>query len=161
MTDKTSQSAIVEWHRVAGAKAIVRPLAIGATLLMMGPALAVTGILLGRATPSLVTPGLIAGGVCVVIGPIVALLGLASAVKEDAFLAARPSGITFERNGKGITIAWDELEAVSFEPPAALVFRRREGDPFVLHERFDIATDELAKRFETLRRKASMDLLKA
>lgn len=150
---------IVEWHRVAGAKAILKPLALGALFLMLGPGIAVTGILLGRATPSLVTPALVIGGVLVLAGPVVALAGLARTFKEDAFLAARAGGVTFERNGKNITLTWDEIDAVVFEPPEALVFRRREGDPFVLHERFDIATDELAKRFEALRRKASLDLL--
>jgi hypothetical protein len=155
MTD----APIVEWHRVSGSRAILRPLLLGAAILSLGPAIAVAGIVLGRHTPGLVNPSLTLAGLFVFTGPVVALMGLSRAFKEDAVLAARATGVTFERNGRSIALTWDELEAIVFSPPNALVFKRREGDPFVLHETFDIATDELAKRFETLRRKASMDLL--
>ncbi len=159
MTSALKAKPIVEWHRVAGARAIIKPLFLGAFVLTLGPAIAVTCIIIGRTTHWVETIGLICAGACVLAGPVIALWGLSRAFRNDAFLAARVDGVTFERNGKGTTLTWDEVETVSFEPPHALVFRLREGDPFVIHERFDIETNELAKRFETLRRKASMQLL--
>jgi len=150
---------IVEWHRVAGAKAILRPLLYGAGALMLGPAIAVTGILLGRHTPALVAPAIAIGGTLALLGPVITLIGMRGAFKEDAILAARSTGVTFERDGQCVTLPWDDLEAIAFEAPDAIVFKKREGEPYVLRERFDVPGDELAKRFETLRRKASMNLL--
>jgi len=131
---------IVEWHRVAGAKAILRPLLYGAGALMLGPAIAI-------------------GGTLALLGPVITLIGMRGAFKEDAILAARSTGVTFERDGQCVTLPWDDLEAIAFEAPDAIVFKKREGEPYVLRERFDVPGDELAKRFETLRRKASMNLL--
>ncbi len=149
----------MEWHRVAGAKAILRPLVFGAAALTFGPAIAVTGILVGRQVPGLATPAVAIGGTLALLGPVITLLGMSRAFKEDAVLAARASGVTFEGEGEKVALPWDELESIVFEPPDAIVFKRREGEPYVLRKRFDVASGELAKRFEQLRRKASMNLL--
>lgn len=150
---------VLEWHRVGAPLAVVRRVLIGAGLLSLGPLFAVIGIVLGRTTPWLKPAGLLAGGAFVVTGPIFALLGLVRVFREDGILLAKVSGVTFERNGKALVLAWDELDAIECDGNA-LVFKRRAGDPFVLAESFTgISRAELASRLEGLRRKASFHLL--
>jgi hypothetical protein len=152
------ESHLFEWHRVEGA--VLTSLAIGAGILFMGPTFAAVAFVAFKHTLSLELTFAIIGGVCVIVGPTYAILRLARALREDASLAARMDGVTFERNGKQLHMAWDAIERVELEPPTTLVFRLRDGEPFVLNERFAlIETKELAKRLEELRRKASFGLL--
>ncbi len=157
-TPAVEQTKMLEWHRVEGA--VLSSLAIGAGILFLGPSFgAVAFIAFKHAfVPRLVFAVL--GGICVLVGPTLAILRLAHALHEDASLAARTDGVTFERNGKQLYMAWDTIERVELEPPTTLVFRMRDAEPFILHERFAmIDTGELAKRLEELRRKASFGLL--
>lgn len=154
----TDPADILEWHRVDAA--ILGSLALGAGILFMGPVFgAVAFITFKHRMPLEIAFGIV-GGVCVVVGPIFALLKLAKSLREDASIQARTDGIVFERNGKSMHMKWDDIERVEFEPPQTLIFRLRSEEPFVLHERFaTIETTELGKRLEELRRKASFGLL--
>lgn len=154
----TEADDILEWHRVEGA--VLGSLALGAGVLLMGPILAAIGFVGFKddLVPEVIFAVL--AGICVIVGPMYAVLKLARSLGEDAWLSARKDGVVFERNGKTLSLAWDEIERVDHEPPQTLVFRRREGDDFVLHERFaTIEVAELQKRLEDLRRKASFGLL--
>jgi hypothetical protein len=153
----TEQTKILEWHRVEGA--VLSSLAIGTGILFMGPVFGALAFVAFKHTPTLQLVSAIIGGVCVIVGPTIAILRLAHALREDASLAARIDGVTFERNGKQMHMPWETIERVELEPPTTLVFRMRAAEPFVLHERFAIETKELAKRLEELRRKASFGLL--
>jgi hypothetical protein len=155
-----TESHLFEWHRVEGA--VLVPLAIGAGILFMGPTCAALAFVAFKHSPPLEIAFGIIAGVCVIVGPTFAILRLARSLREDASLAARMDGVTFERNGKQLHMPWDTIERVELEPPTTLVFRMRGAEPFVLHESFAlIDTKELAKRLEELRRKASFGLLDA
>ncbi|HEY1955859.1 MAG TPA: hypothetical protein VGH28_09600 [Polyangiaceae bacterium] len=154
----TEADDILEWHRVEGA--VLGSLALGASILFCGPILAAIAFVGFKddLVPEVVIA--ILAGLCVVVGPAYAILKLAHSLGEDAWISARKDGIVFERNGKALRMAWDDIERVEHEPPQTLVFRRREGEAFVLKERFaTIEVAELQKRLEDLRRKASFGLL--
>jgi len=149
---------VLEWHRVEGA--VLSSLAIGAGILFLGPTFGAVAFVAFKHDPMLKLVFAILGGLCVLVGPTLAILRLAHTLREDASLAARTDGVTFERNGKSLHMSWDAIERVELEPPTTLVFRMRDSEPFLLHERFAmIDTKELAQRLEELRRKASFGLL--
>jgi len=151
---------VLEWHRVDAA--VLGSLAIGAVILFLGPVCGALAFIAFKHDFRLELAFAIVGGVCVVVGPFFALLRLAKTLHEDASISARTDGVVFERNGKAMHMKWDEIERVDFEPEVTLIFRMRKDEPFVLHERFaTIATSDLAKRLEELRRKASFGLLES
>jgi hypothetical protein len=156
MTTETQE--ILEWHRVEGT--VLGSLAVGGAILLLGPILAAVAFVGFR---DQLVPEIVVGtlaGVCVVVGPTLAILRLARALREDAWLGARVDGVVFERNGKSMHMPWEEIERVDHEPPTTLIFRRHGTEPFLLHERFaTIETPALQKRLEELRRKASFGLL--
>ena len=144
------------------ARSIARPLIVGTVLMILGPSVFVTCFILARTTPWLMNVGVAIGAASTLAGPAVAIAGLARGFTEDASLAARADGVTFDRNGKAVGLPWDEVELVTFEAPKALVFRLRDGEPFIVHETWDgVTTETLAKQLEDLRRKASFNLLGA
>ena len=154
------QPQVLEWHRVEGA--VLRSLAIGAGILFLGPSFAAIAFVACKHYFALQVGFAVLGGICVVVGPTLAILKLAHALREDASLAARTDGVVFERNGKSLHMSWDDIERIEAHPPTTLVFRLRAAEPFVLHERFAmVETAELGKRLEELRRKASFGLLGA
>ncbi len=151
---------VFEWHRVEAAGNILVALFVGAGVLFLGPTLAAISFLFFKTQPLVHYGLLVVGAVCITVGPASAILRLARSLRDEAFLAARGDGVVFERNGKALHMTWDDLERVEFQAPTTLLFRLREGEPFVLHERFAmIETAELGKRLEDLRRKASFGLL--
>jgi hypothetical protein len=157
MTDEAAPT-VFEWHRVEGA--VLSALALGAGVLLLGPILGAVAFVGFKHHLRMEVAVAIVAGICVVVGPALAVVRLARSLREDASLAARSDGVVFERNGKSLHMKWDDIERVELEPEGALVFRRKSDEPFVLHERFaTIATDELVKRLEELRRKASFGLL--
>jgi hypothetical protein len=158
MTDEAAPT-VFEWHRVEGA--VLSALAMGAGVLLLGPICGAFAFVVFKHRFDLELAFAIAGGICVVAGPTIAIVRLSRSLREDASIAARTDGVIFERNGKALHMKWEEIERVELQPEGALVFRRKSDEPFVLHERFaTIATDELVKRLEELRRKASFGLLK-
>jgi MFS family permease len=156
-TDPAPDTVLL-WHRVEGA--VLSSLAIGAGILFFGPAFGAIAFVGFKHHLQWEIVFAVAGALCVIVGPTYAIIKLARSLREDASLAARNDGVTFERNGKSLHMAWDEIERIELEPPTTLIFRLRAGEPFLLHERFAlIETAELAKRLEELRRKASFGLL--
>jgi hypothetical protein len=133
---------------------------IGAAILFLGPSFgAIAFIVFKHNLRFEIVFGVLAG-ICVVIGPAYAILKLAHSLAEDASLAARSDGVVFERKGKAMHMAWEDIERVELGPEPSLIFRRKSDEPFVLHERFAmIETADLQKRLEELRRKASFGLL--
>jgi hypothetical protein len=155
MSDDTD---VLEWHRVDAA--ILGSLALGTTVLFLGPVCGAFALIAFRHNLALEVALLLLGGACVLFGPTFAILRLVRSLHEDASLAARTDGVIFERNGKSLHMKWDDIERVDFEPVTTLIFRLRDDEPFVLHERFaTIDVKELAKRLEDLRRKASFGLI--
>jgi hypothetical protein len=150
---------VLEWHRVDGA--VLGPLALGAGILFLGPAFAAVAFVAFKGMAVMRFAFIVIAGLCVLVGPTLAFLKLASGLREDASIAARVDGVIFERNGKAAFLAWEGIERVEFEEPTTLRIVRSAGDePFVLHERFaTIRASELAKRLEELRRKAAFGLL--
>ena len=153
---------VFEWHRVEGA--VLSSLMVGAGILFLGPSLGAIAFIVFKHDLRLEIVFGILAGICVVVGPAYAILKLARSLAEDASLAARSDGVVFERKGKSMHMAWDDIERVELGDPhhkagPSLVFRRKSDEPFVLHERFAIDTAELQKRLEELRRKASFGLL--
>lgn len=158
MVEPEVELTVFEWHRVEGA--LLGWLAAGTFILFMGPTFGAIAFVVfkNRMTPQIVFAVL--GGICVVVGPFLAILRLARSLREDASISARTDGVVFERNGKSLHMAWDDIERVELEPPSTLIFRLKNDEPFVLHEHFAfIETAELQKRLEELRRKASFGLL--
>jgi hypothetical protein len=157
MTERAAPT-VFEWHRVEGA--VLSSLAMGAGILLLGPICGAIAFVAFKHRYELELAFAIIGGVCIVVGPAIAVIRLARSLREDASLAARSDGVVFERNGKALHMEWDDIERVELEPAGALVFRRKGEEPFVLHATFaTIGTPELQKRLEELRRKASFGLL--
>ncbi len=155
---RTAEPKVLEWHRVDSG--VLGTLALGATILFLGPMLGVFAFVVFKGVAALRIGLAVVAGVCVVVGPFIAFLKLAHSLREDASLAARVDGLVFERNGKSAFFAWDVIERVEFAEPTTLRIVREGDEPFVLNERFaTIATSELVKRLEELRRKASFGLL--
>ena len=156
MTTETND--ILEWHRVEGT--VLGSLALGAGVLLLGPIFAAIAFVGFKNDLGPEIGFAVFAGICVVVGPMYAILRLARALREEAWLSARVDGVVFERNGKSLHMPWDDIEKVEMQPPTTLVFRRRKAEAFILHERFaTIETSELQKRLEDLRRKASFGLL--
>jgi hypothetical protein len=156
--DAPVEAKVLEWHRVEGM--VLGSLALGTVILALGPICGAIAFVAFKHRPPLEITFAVIGAICVIVGPTFAIVKLARSLREDASLAARTDGVTFERNGKALHMAWDEIERIELEPPTTLVFRMRSAEPFVLHERFALVeTPELAKRLEELRRKASFGLL--
>ena len=157
MTEEAAPT-VFEWHRVEGA--VLSSLMLGAAILFLGPSFGAIAFIVFKHDLRLELVFGILGGICVVLGPAYAIIKLARSLREDASLAARSDGVIFERKGKALHMAWDDIERVELGPEASLIFRRKSDEPFVLHERFAmIETAELQKRLEELRRKASFGLL--
>jgi hypothetical protein len=157
MTDEAVAPTIFEWHRAEGA--VLSSLLTGTFILFLGPSFgAIAFIVFKHDFRFELAFGIIAG-ICVIVGPAYAILKLARSLTDEASLAARSDGVVFERKGKALHMAWDDIERVELGPEPSLVFRRKNDEPFVLHERFAIGTAELQKRLEELRRKASFGLL--
>lgn len=154
---------VFEWHRVEGA--VLSSLMIGAAILFLGPSFGAIAFIVFKHDLRLEIVFAVLGGICVVVGPAYAILKLARSLADDASLAARSDGVIFERKGKALHMAWDdivrvELGELDHKAGPSLIFRRKSDEPFVLHERFAmIETAELQKRLEELRRKASFGLL--
>ena len=149
---------VFEWHRVEGA--VLSSLMMGAGILFLGPSFGAIAFIVFKHDLRLELVFGVLAGICVVVGPAYAILKLARSLADDASLAARSDGVIFERKGKAMHMAWDDIERVELGPEPSLIFRRKSDEPFVLHERFAmIETAELQKRLEELRRKASFGLL--
>ena len=148
---------MLAWHRVEGN--VLFSLFLGGGVLAMGPICGAIAFVACKHVLPLEIAFAIVGGICVVCGPTYAILKLAHSLREDASISARTDGVTFERNGKQLHMAWDDIERIELEPPTTLIFRMRGAEPFLLHERFAlIETSDLAKRLEESRRKASFGL---
>ena len=154
-----ASGAVLELHRASATGPLVRSILLGSGVLSMGPFVAVLGIVIARKTPWVSTPSLTVAAICTIFGPIIALVGISRSMRSDAMLSAREGGITYERNGKSLQLAWDSLESIVSESTGAIVFVHRDGARTLLHERFDIPSAELAARLETFRRKASFSIL--
>ena len=149
---------VFEWHRVEGA--VLSSLLTGAGVLLCGPICAAIAFVVFKHDVRFEIAFGVVAGICVIIGPAYAIIKLARSLTDDASLAARSDGVVYERKGKAMHLAWDDIERVELGPELSLVFRRKGDEPFVLHERFAmIETAELQKRLEELRRKASFGLL--
>ena len=160
MTEEAAPT-VFEWHRAEGA--VLSSLLIGTAILFLGPSFGAIAFIVFKNDLRFELAFAIVAGICVIVGPAYAIMKLARSLTNEASLAARSDGVIYERNGKAFHMQWDEIERVELGDPHAagpsLIFRRKNDEPFVLHERFGVATAELQKRLEELRRKASFGLL--
>ncbi|CAN5274553.1 hypothetical protein BH09MYX1_BH09MYX1_02540 [soil metagenome] len=163
MTDEPAPDApekIYEWHRAEGAGGVLKPLGMGMAIVFCAPIFGALGFLVFRDQNALryVMTGLTLA--CAPIGPAVAVIGLQRNLRDEAFLAARTSGVLYERNGRAVTLLWATLTKIEYVAPDMLVFHRRDEDSFTVPERYGtITVEELAKRLEELRRKSAFFLL--
>lgn len=149
-----------EWHRVESGGGVLKPLVTGMAIVFCGPVFGVLAFVVFKDQLALKYAFLAMTFACSLGGPAVAVVGLQRNLRDEAFLAARTSGILYERNGRAVMLPWDSLTKIEYLAPDTLVFHRRDEEPFELPERYGtISVEELAKRLEELRRKASFFLL--
>ena len=151
---------VLEWHRIEHSGGVLKPLIAGGLVVFIAPVCGALGYIVFKND---LTMRYIFSGItiaCALIGPGIAIFGLQKSLVDEATLAARTNGITYERKGKAVFIAWDELTKIEFQAPTTLVFHRTEGEPFVVPERYGtISAEELGKKLEELRRKSAFHLL--
>lgn len=151
---------VYEWHRVESGGGVLKPLAMGMAVVFFAPIFGALGFLVFKDSMTARYACIAATLVCALGGPAIAVIGLQKNLRDEAFLAAKTHGIVYERNGRAVTLAWDDVTKVVFEEPDTIVIHLREDEPFRIPERYGtIAVEELAKRLEELRRKAAFYLL--
>lgn len=151
---------VLEWHRIEHSGGVLKPLLLGGAVVFLAPLFGVLGYIVFKNDEIIryVCSGLTLA--CALIGPAIAVLGLQKNLVDEGTLAARTSGITYERKGKSMFLAWDEITKVEFQGPTTLLFHRTEGAPLVVPERYGtISAEELGKKLEELRRKSAFHLL--
>lgn len=149
-----------EWHRVESDGGVLKPLGMGMAIVFFAPIFGALAFIVFKDQGALKALFVALTLACSIVGPTVAVVGLQRNLRDEAFLAARTSGILYERNGRSVTLPWDSLTKIEFQAPSTLVFHRRDEEPFTLPERYGtITVEELAKRLEELRRKSSFFLL--
>ena len=151
---------VYEWHRAESAGGVLKPLGMGMAVVFVAPIFGALGFLVFKDSVVVHYLCVAITLICALGGPAIAVIGLQKNLRDEAFVAARTSGILYERNGRAIDLEWESLTKVEFESPDTIVFHRRDDEPFRVPERYGtIGTEELAKRLEELRRKASFYLL--
>lgn len=151
---------VLEWHRIEHSGGVLRPLLAGGVVVFIAPVCGALGYIVFKndLTVRYIFSALTIA--CALIGPGIAIFGLQRSLVDEATLAARTTGITYERKGKSVFLAWDELTKIEFQAPTTLVFHRALGEPFVVPERYGtISAEELGKKLEELRRKSAFHLL--
>jgi hypothetical protein len=151
---------VYEWHRVESGGGVLKPLATGMIIVFFGPIFGALGYLVFKDQLPIKYVCIALTLACALGGPAVAVIGLQRNLRDEAFIAARTSGVLYERNGRAVTLAWDTITRIEFQAPSTLIFHRRDEDPFTLPERYGtIEVEELGKRLEELRRKSAFFLL--
>jgi hypothetical protein len=151
---------ILEFYRVDQTARIRRILGTGAGILTLGALVTSIAFVADRsATVRSVASAF--GVACCVTGALTAVIGMARALREDAYLAVRRDGILFHAFAPDTFVAWGDLQQVRFDAGRGLVIlERRDGGQVVTERRFAGTTPEgLAKRLDELRRKAEWNLL--
>lgn len=180
------EASIVEWYRIDASRRIVRTLALGASVMLLGSIVSAAGLVLSRgnlphpllagrrgpvayveqpadASPLLeMTTGLLALA-CLLGGGVTAMVGLRRALEEESYLALRRDGALFVTGETERFVSWDDVEDVRWDASTdALVFVSHGGEPVPLVARFaDVSNEELAKRARAVRRRAVHGLLGA
>jgi hypothetical protein len=151
---------VYEWHRAETGGGVLKPLGMGMAIVFFAPIFGALGFIVFKTNVPVKYLCTAATLACALIGPAVAVIGLQRNLREEAFLAARTSGVVYERNGRAVTLPWDTLTKIEYQAPNTLIFHRQDEDPFSLPESFGtISVEELGKRLEELRRKAAFFLL--
>ncbi len=151
---------VYEWHRAESAGGVLKPLATGMAIVFCGPIFGALGFIVFKEQETIKYVCIALTLACALGGPAVAVIGLQKNLRDEAFLAARTSGVLYERNGRAVTLAWDTITKVEYQAPDTLVFHRRDDEPFTVPERYGtISVEELGKRLEELRRKSAFFLL--
>jgi hypothetical protein len=159
MADEAPEK-VLEWHRIEHSGGVLKPLVAGGIVIFIAPLCGALGYIVFKndLTMRYVFSGITIA--CALIGPAIAIVGLQKSLVDEATLAARTSGITYERKGKSVFIPWDQITKIEFQAPTTLIFHRTEGEPFVVPERYGtISAEELGKKLEELRRKSAFHLL--
>ena len=99
------------------------------------------------------------GGIAAVGGLVTAFGALAMMLFENVYMSLRDDGVLIHDNGKEITVAWEELEAVVVTDDAKgfVELRRREKEP--LRWFAGSGAKDVGARVEEARRKAMHGLM--
>lgn len=151
---------VYEWHRAETGGGVLKPLVTGMAIVFVAPIFGALAFIVFKNQLPLKYLCTAMTLVCAFVGPAVAVIGLQRNLRDEAFLAARTSGVLYERNGRAVTLPWESLTKIEYQAPNTLIFHRRDEEPFSLPESFGtISVEELGKRLEELRRKAAFFLL--
>ena len=150
---------IVEWHRPDRRRALYRVCGLAALLVALGASFAG----LARIAESGSNLGIgyaVAAALCILGGPLLALIGIPRSMGGEAYLALRNDGVVWQSPEKSHFVAWSALERIDVNADGHLTLV---GDPVPLYipERFDGASPAaLVKSMERLKQRALMGLLK-
>lgn len=157
-----SSSFIVEWYRPERKRQIIQVFVLASVLLVAG------GTFVGLVhSDRLDSQGAahwvlsLLGAVCVVAGPLIAVLGFPIAAGSDSYLALRGDGVLLKRKEQLELAAWAEITDVDLNEHGAVVVARGEQDPLVLVDRFmDVTNAELVARIKRAQQRALLGLLR-
>jgi hypothetical protein len=101
------------------------------------------------------------GSVCMIVGPLTAVIGMRQLLKHDEYVAALERGVLVVSGPEERFVPWSDVAAVRWRTePAALAIELREGEPIVLAKTFAMVRGpDLATNLEDMRRKAEFHLL--
>lgn len=152
-------TAGVDFFRVDRSGATRRLLILAGVLVALG-ATSIGAHLVHRLTADFAHLVSLVGGLTVVVGLILGFGAMAMLLFENVYLLIQQDGVLCHENGKETKIAWSDLEGVSLEEAAgALVFKRREGEPFRWYA--GETAKDIRGRIEDAKRKALHGLLKS
>ncbi len=158
---------MVEWYRPDQGRRVLRIWGLGVAMVTGGALCAIGGLRglgsLGQVVPVARIGLALVGGLLVLSGPLLCIMRLLRAMRDDDYVALQNNGVVIARRGEVALLRWDELAIIEYrrEPREALLLRRRDGTEAVLGEAYaaiDLA--RLGRRISHLRSKVLMDLLR-
>jgi hypothetical protein len=167
IADPPSPTRMVEWYRPDQGRRVLRIWALGVAMVASGALCAIIALRglgsLGQVVPVARGALAIVGALCVLGGPLLCIVRLLRAMREDDYVALQSNGIVIARGGEVELLSWSELDTIEHlsEPSEALLLKRRDGELHELGEAFagiDLAL--LGRRISHLRSKVLMDLLR-
>lgn len=158
---------MVEWYRPDQGRRVLRIWGLGVAMVVGGALSAIVALRglgsLGQVVPVARVGLAVVGGLLVLGGPLVCIVRLLRAMRDDDYVALQNNGVVIGRRGEIELLPWDELDTVEHqpEPSETLLLRRRDGGEIALDETYagtDLA--RLGRRISHLRSKVLMDLLR-
>ncbi len=152
---------LIEWYRIDRTESMRR------VLIAAGGAMATGSFVVGLSFLTRQPEGMrivaaVIGFVCVVMGPLIAIVGLRGSLIEDLYLVVRVDGMVIHLEAPETMVSWHDIERIVHDPVAqAVVLRMRSGEQSRLTRPFaGITMEALARRLDECRRKADFQLLR-